>query len=398
MFERILAFVVLSVLLFAATVAGDSEAERDRVILAAWKTHVLDPKRVTKHTDGEDICWLVTPYLRGMVAMGEARGDVESLDAYCKAFEHLMSVTGTDLDGLFGWPTTKGSYGRHGPRCIIMNDAHIAFTVAEFARVVRADPDLKARYGARADAYLKFIEEKIFRKWKDAWLELGRETTTLRRRGNRLVREKVDFPGPAGVYRFYEPGKRPGRSLPLNQFLSVAKAFLALHDVTGKPDYLEKARKMALTAKHVYLVKESDRYRPWCYWQPVWQGDFKGPTEPVGWTGPHPKRSSYHAVEVDDFTRFHKRKIVFTDNDMKRLVRLHLDVMWNKDPDRPAFGYDFGPRKQRYPAQLWTSLAYVDETIEKMTNAGRTPEILEKFAGRWRGIAAVPAYFARRKP
>ena len=127
--------VALCLLVAALHVQAD---ETDDTILAAWKTHVLRPERITQHTDGEDICWLATPYLRGMVKMGEATGDVESLDGFCRGFEHLMSIASSDIDNLYGWPTRKGSYGKHGPRCIIMNDAYIAYPVAEFVRVVRA--------------------------------------------------------------------------------------------------------------------------------------------------------------------------------------------------------------------------------------------------------------------
>lgn len=397
--ERHIPLVILMLLGLAAVAwgAGATSSGTDDVMIAAWKAHVLGNQRLVECTDGEDICWLVTPYLRGMVLMGEARGDRESLDAFCRSFERLQAIASEDMDGLFGWPTRKGSYGREGPRCIIMDDAYIGEPVAHFARVVRADAVLRAAYGERADKYLRFIEERIFPKWKDAWLDLGEKTTTLCWAEGGWRRAEVVFPEPAGVYRFFLAGRKLGTSLPLNQFLAVARTFLAYYDVTGKADYLDKARRMAVTAKYVYLAPAGDRLEPWCYWQPVWAGDFRSETEPARWVGPHPERASYHASEVATIAAMHQRGLVFTDADIHRLVRLHLDFMWNKSFDRPEFGYYYERRRMRYPAQLWDALAYFDPTIARLAAPQWTREVIERNAGRWAGITAVPEYLLRQR-
>lgn len=399
--------LIASVTLFVLLSAGEAATQEmsDAQIVAAWKAHVLRPENVARHTDGEDICWLATPYLRGMVAMAEALdGDRECLDAFCKGFEHLMSIASRDIDGLYGWPTKQGTYGQHGLRCIIMDDAMIAEPVAHFAQAVRRDARLKEAYGERAERYLKSVEEEVFPKWQESWLEFGGETTTLRTADGGFQQEEVRFPGPAGVYRYYLPGRKPGTSLPLNQFLIVARAYLAFYDATGKADYLEKARRLAATARHVYLEHnaartsdQTERFDPWCYWQPVWEGDFKGETEAARWVGPHPERASYHAGEVSILTELRRRGIVFTDEDIRRIVRLHLEVMWNKDLDNPRFSYYYERRKMTYPATLWGSLASFDETIAQMTAPSETREAIASIAGKWNGIGGVPEYFLKQK-
>ena len=174
--------------------------EADRALIAPWKAHVLNPEVITKHTDGEDLCWFGMPYMRGMVAMAEALGgDRECLDAFCAAFDYLMSIASRDIDGLFGWPTTHGNYGKQGPRCIVMDDAYILAPVAHFGKVVKDHPDLEADYGERAARYLAFIEGEILPKWSESWLDLPERTTTLRWTDGAFRRVAVTFPEPAGV-------------------------------------------------------------------------------------------------------------------------------------------------------------------------------------------------------
>jgi len=373
----------------------------DEDIIRQWKGMVLRHSNFTKYTDGEDMAWRVSPYLRGTMAMAEALdGDRECLDTFSRAFEHLMSIASRDIDGLFGWPTRKGSYGRHGKRCIIMDDALICETVGVFYRLVKGNPKLKKTYGARAEKYMKFVEEKIFPKWKESWLELKDKAVTLVYEGTSRRRGEVKLPEPAGVYRYYEPGKRPGKSLPLNQFWHVAKCYLALYDATGKKDYLDKIAKMARTGKYIYLEETANRVRPWFYWRPVYAGDFKSRNEPLGWSGPHPKRSSYAGFEVAMMARFHQRRIVFTDDDMRRVVRLQLDHQWNKSLGSPKFQYLYKRRRgynKPYPSKLWSSLAYFDPTIAKMSARYGSREYIASVAGKWRGIGAVPKYFLNRK-
>ena len=64
----------------------------------------------------------------------------------------------------------------------------------------------------------------------------------------------------------------------------------------------------------------------------------------------------------------------------------------------PQFSYAYLGRKKAYPAVLWRSLADFDETIARLTRAQQTPARMERIAGHWKGIAAVPRYFLDRRP
>lgn len=397
--------LAVCLLVLPLSLAGPAGAVEDPYagMVEKWKASVLKPENITKHSDGEDLAWQGSPYLRGMVHMAQARGDRDCLDAFCKAFEHLMSIASEDIDQLYGWPTTKGSYGKAGKRCIIMDDALLCEPVGIFFTVVNADPELKKAYGERAAKYLAFVEERILPKWQDSWLDLKDKVPTTVWDGAHK-RGEVPLPQPAGVYRFYSPGKKPAMSLPLNQFWHVAKCYLALYDATKKEAYLDKVTKMANTGKYVYLEKTGDRVHPWYYWRPVYDGDFKEDGSPVHWTGAHPERSSYAGFEVGTMATFHQRKIVFTDEDMQRIVKLHLEYQWNKDLDNPKFDYAYERRpgyKKPYPVALWSSLAYLDPTIAKLSAGKQTsPEqvrsAMEALAGKWAGIEAVPKYLLKQ--
>lgn len=379
---------------------GSGLEQREAAMLAAWKQMVLKDDNITKHTDGEDLAWMGSPFLRALVDMGQLRGDSACFDAFCKAFEHLMSIASEDIDGLYGWPTIKGSYGKAGKRCIVMDDGLLCEPAARFANVVNKDPELKKAYGERAGKYLAFVEGKILPKWKESWLVLKDKAVTMVYADNQWKRGEVPLPEPCGVYRFYQPGKKPGMSLPLNQFWHVAKLYLELHEATGNPEYLDKTVKMARTGKHVYLEPVGDRVQPWCYWRPVYEGDFKEDGQPVHWVGAHPERSSYASYEAGMMAEFHRRKLAFTDEDLRRVVKLNLEVQWNKNEGTPSFDYKYERRSgytKPYPSALWSSLAYFDPTIAKLAAPSRTLEAVEKVAGKWAGIAAVPEYFKRKQ-
>jgi hypothetical protein len=157
---------------------------------------------------------------------------------------------------------------------------------------------------------------------------------------------------------------------------------------------------MARAGKTIYLEPVGDRVEPWPYWRPVYPGDFKSEHEPSGWSGPHPERSSYASFEVGMMAEFHKRKIVFTDADLRRVVRLHLDFQWNKDPENPKFEYRYARRPdydKPYPVALWSSLAYFDPTIRKMAEKGDARAAVEAGAGQWGGIESVPRFLQAQK-
>ena len=376
----------------------------DPELIKKWKAYVLPPDRITQYTDGEDLCWFGSPFLRGMVAMAEATGDTEPLDSLCQRFEYLMSITTYDIDSLYGWPTTHGGYGRHGPRCIIMNDGHLAEPLVSFALLLRKEKHLQEKYGDKVEKYLAFFDQKIWPKWEASWQDLADSVVTVRYINQQQERVSARLPEPGGVYCFFGPGRKKGMSLPLNQFLSVARLFIPFHELTGNDRYLRKVRRMAVTAKHVYLGNSaarysdlSEHYDPWCYWQPVYPGDYKRNGKPVHWVNPHPYRTSYANLEVGVFTQLHRKGIIFTDADMDKLVRLHLEVQWNKSWEKPRFDYLNQIWRKTYPSSLWGSLAYYDRTIRKLTEQQTGHRDIDSLAGYWGGIEGVPRYIMGKK-
>ncbi len=218
-----------------------------------------------------------------------------------------------------------------------VHDGMIAYPVAQFVEIVRADPNLHRRYGAKADAYAEFIRKNILHKWERTWLEYG---------------------DGLGLYRFtnHVTQRFPGATLPHNQYLALARAYLVMQAIPGARDtalYRDRAVKMLRNFKK-YLRLRDGAY-VWNYW------DFL-PNEPI------PRHSAedvgHGAIDVECAMEAARRGLVFTQDDLKRFARTYVDVMWNRDADRPAFSHRVdGSGKVKAFWSVWIGLARADRRV-----------------------------------
>lgn len=192
-----------------------------------------------------------------------------------------------------------------------VHDGMVTYPVAQFIEQVRARDDLDEKYRERADEYLRLLHEHFIARWEKTWVEV---------------------PPDAGVYVFTDnPTQRfPRYSLPHNQYLAPARTCLVLADLEGYEGAElcgERARKMASYFKQNLKLTEQGAY-VWNYWDPLPHED----------AGRHIEDSSHGTIDIGFAVEATHRGVVFAEEDLERLARTYVDVMWNGERENPRFG------------------------------------------------------------
>lgn len=135
------------------------------------------------------------------------------------------------------------------PYIFEVHTGQVAYCLALFARMVRADPELNAvpLYRNRAEEYLAAAEEAVAvhdPEWRENEQDEGYYVTL------------ADAP----VWH-------AGMDNPLNHFLSLGRAVVQLAAATGDPVYIDRAQKMANTLRGSLTVDPGGAY-VWPYWWP----------------------------------------------------------------------------------------------------------------------------------
>jgi hypothetical protein len=98
--------------------------------------------------------------------------------------------------------------------------------------------------------------------------------------------------------------------------------------------------------------------------------------------------AGYQAREVAQMVDAYHTGVVFDETDIKRLINTHLDVMWNKDKENPAFTNSYiahgiekeNPKNSKATGTLWTSLLDFDQRIRDLYAARFDEEDLQSAA------------------
>jgi hypothetical protein len=156
--------------------------------------------------------------------------------------------------------------------------------------------------------------------------------------------------GPYGCYiefsKYLRPGNlkewftpavsRGGTSHPFNKQMEVGQVSLRLYRLTGMKKYKDRAEKIYFTAKSHFQFF-NDHY--------VW--NFKDPLVPADvdlvkndtkhWCDVHMWWAMYQAGEVAKIVEAYNYGIVFTKEDIQRIINTNLKVMWNGDRVNPVY-------------------------------------------------------------
>ena len=317
----------------ATGAAVQAEAGMDPALardwLRRWKQSILDESRKNRYCDtamGEQIADVVSPFLNGFYYGYRATGDREWVDRLFDWAGSVLKRGVKEPDGFIGWPKEDGAETdsvKHQYTDNEMGDALFLRPMVLMAAEILKTPALKEKYGAKAEEYIK-LSEQMFDKWdsRGAW----RET----KEGGLWVVPLFGFDRKTGKWtEEYEQRKKEGFSLPDNKQNFIAQWMIAMYDVTHKPIYRERAEKWFRVMKSRMKLRDNGKYFVWDYWDPGGLWDRKADGSLKHWTGVHP-RGRYYQVDVEGIADAYEHGLVFTKEDIARLIATNRDFMWNQ--------------------------------------------------------------------
>jgi len=361
-----------------------------------WKQNILSDSRKDRSCDremGEEIGWLVSPFLNGFYYGYRATGDREWVDHLIDWGDSVIKRGVKEPDGYIGWPKEESGgvldYLPAGEKerytDVEVGDAMFFRPLALMAGEILKMPALKKEYGAKAEEYLR-LAERTFEKWdsRGAW----RET----KEGGVWVVPQFGLDPKTGNWTDgYERRNTDGNSLPDNKENIIAEWMLAMYDATHNAIYRDRAEKWFRVMRSRMKPRENGKYFVWDYWDPgvPWYTNPDGTLK--HWVGVHPN-GGYYSVDVGAIVAAYEHGLVFTKEDIARLIATNRDFMWNQQVKNAKFqridGGKPDPHWARTPGVLWDALAPYDPRLRKIFEANLDP-------GDWSGLSLTPEWVAR---
>ena len=360
-------------------------------------------KHMTGEHTGDAWTWHARHPMHSFLDAYLATRDAAWLDAAVEYFESCLKLLATGPDGEKGWlgpayrmPDRLGEYPT--------GDVLLLEPMTRFAALVTKDePALADKYGQAAARYVDLAEKQAFAKWekRGIWRESGPYGAFL------------DWP-----WTFTEeaPGRwhapPPGKSeftLPLNMQAYWGITALRLYRITGRDAWHDKAERIFRFAKSRFTLYD-DHYA-WNYWEPFGPWDLKpgNPQDFSSWIDTHPY-PNYQAGEVAAFVEAYHHGVVFDEQDMRRLVRTNLHVMWNGNLDNPQWNNsNAGVQKAAlgeirrgtprpngtFAGTLWAALVPFDASARSLYAKQLTPGDIEDAYYRCVTARTPPGYQRR---
>lgn len=339
---------------------------------------MMSRQSLVDNAKGESFCWHARVGMDDFVSNYELTKNTEWLDAGIRYFDFVVSKLDTDPDGYKGWIGPYG-YDKKYWQDSHVGDAILMTSLLDFSVLVLEDKKLTARYGEKANEYVKLAEKHFVEKYdkRGTWVEDGPY-------GSYIGFTKFLKPGDFSAWVYAPSVSRAGVSHPFNKQMDAAQVCLRLHRITGKKFYRDRAERIFFTAKSHFQLH--DNHYHWNYYEPLYPGDIDLKRKETNhWVSVHPFRSGYQAGEVSKIVEAYHYGIVFTEEDIRRIINTNLEVMWNKDRINPEFinSNHLGPKddttglasfKRAYghsnmaknAGQLWTGLLDFDQTIRDL--------------------------------
>lgn len=315
---------------------------------------------------GEVFCWNAAYSLPHFLRAYQAWNDAAWLDWGVRYYEFIVSKLQTGPDGYKGW-IGPYVYDESVWCDVHVGDAILCDGLLDFALAVAADKRLSDKYGKQAERYAEIARKHVWEKWD--------------------ARGTFEPDGACGGYRSWNRYGTPGElknwlvkddiknsrlSLPFNKQNDMAVVSLKLYRLTREERFLRRAAQ--IFAFHKSRMQLHEGCLLWNYWEPMGQADIDQDARRTRhWVGVHPTRN-YQAREVAQIVEAYHCGLVFTEEDIRRIVRTNLEVMWNGDEKAPKFvnsnarlpGVD---RSKQTAGTLWTALADFDATVRRLMAA-----------------------------
>ena len=368
------------------------EAGRRRDWLARWEKNILGDSR-NRYCDreaGEELGWRVSPFLNGFYYGYLATADPKWLERLIDWTDSCLRRAVIEPDGFPGWPKGDGRGRESGEYRAdsLLGEAMVLRPVVFGAAAIRKTPALQDRWGDKAQSYLKFAEQ-IFQKWdsRDCWREV--------KEGGLWIVPGYGIDLQTGKWSSgYEQRKTAGLSNPNNKENHIARWLLAMHDVTGRPVYRQRAAKWFQLMKSRMKRRENGKYLVWNYWEPAGPWDYRPDGSPRHRVGVHPN-GGYYASDVEAIVSAFEHGLVFDRADIDRLIATNRDFMWNRQISGARLqridGVQLGPRWRNSPGVLWTALVPYDAKLRRIFLANHRPEV-------WGGLSVTPWFLSLSPP
>lgn len=358
--------------------------------LARWEKSILGRirNRYCEREIGEEIGWLVSPFLNGFYYGYRATGNAKWAELLVNWTDSWIKRGVQEPDGFIGWPKSGsgGAFAQELYTDSLLGEAMALRPVVLMADEILKKPALKDRFGLQAEAYLK-LAGQIFEKWDSrcCWRQV--------KDGGLWVVPSFGIDRQTGEWTGGYAGRSvDGFSNPDNKQNHIARWLIAMHDVTNKLIYKERAEKWWRLMKSRMRTREEGKYFVWNYWDPAGPWDYKPDGSTMHWVGVHPN-GGYYVIDVEGIVTAFEHDLVFTKEDIDRLIATNRDFMWNKNVTEARFRRIDGgrpdPRWKNSPGRLWTALVPYDQTLRRIFLANHQP------AG-WGGLAATPWFVSLR--
>ncbi len=393
--ETVLVASAASVFLDRNLLAADADLQRPfkdtplgKEWLSTWEKSILDSAR-SRYCDqemGEELGWLVSPFLNGYYHGYLATGDAKWVEHLVDWADACIRRGIKEPDGFIGWPKGDGN-GNNSNGYVadsMLGEAMMLRPIVLMADEIMRTPALKEKWGAKAQGYLE-LAGQVFKKWdsRDCWREV--------KNGGGWVVPAFGIDDQTGGWSAgYASRKASGFTNPDNRQNHIARWLMAMYDVTRQPIYRERAVKWFQVMKSHLKAREDGRYYTWNYWEPAGPWDYRSDGLPAHWIGVHPN-GGYYLIDVEAMVSAFEHGWVFTKEDIDRLIATNRDFMWNHKVENAQFqridGGQPDPRWKNTPGMLWTALTMHDETLRRVFIENHKP-------GEWSGLDLTPWFLA----
>jgi hypothetical protein len=328
-------------------------------------------KPLDLHKSQESYFWVMSARMIPLLKAYQYSRDPKFIDLYVPIQENILSQryihpTKPEYNGWYEYNAGGDKMFEH--LVLIDHDTIVYFVPAlMFAQAVRADPALKAKYGDKAEAWLKDVEVSI-RNWdkRGCWHDFPD--------GSGWYTSMTVYPDPkTGELKPLE-SIGAGGSVPYNKIHALFEALDLAYRITGDEWYKTRMEKCCkFFRKH---WREDDKHVEWNYRDHAFPGDYesgvvgKGKTKTGAFV--HPK-GGYYELDAEGVVRAWDLGVFYTRPDIEKLIKTNLEFMFTGDEKNPKFKKIDGTfdksGKYNYIGRLWPALGHFSQKTRDLWKA-----------------------------